>query len=168
MVKLSRRVHRKSKRIYSKKSLKGGKYEGPGKSYLRKKMGSTLYKLTSEMDDNNNMVYTLDFSVAGGMALGFKNTFGDLAKQYAEILKKAMGVFDGSEDATRIEKVIKLLFDGGVDGAKNRLLKITQPPPTAINLSLFKDGESMANEVIEKPADFGSFLLTLGDNIKPE
>jgi hypothetical protein len=148
----------------------GGDYTGPG-IYLRKKLLSTLYKLTAETKDNET-VYTLDFSFAEGTALGVKSALSglnrfkdDMPNQYSKVLKEAMGVFSGSSDAESIDKIIKQLFDGGIDGAKKRQLIITQPTPTPITLSL--TGDVSEEVTISNPDQFGGFLIGLGNDIKP-
>jgi hypothetical protein len=173
MVKLSRKGVRKSKRNRSRKSGKsmvGGDYTGTG-TYLRKKLLSTLYKLTAEINDNET-VYTLDFSPAEGTALGMKRAMSqfdrykdDMPNEYSKVLKEAMGVFSGSPDAEAIDNIIKNLFKGGIDAAKKRQLIIRQPTPTPITLSLIGDMEGEVT--ISKPDQFGGFLIGLGNDIKP-
>lgn len=181
MVKLSRRVPRKSKRIYSKKSLKkrlsrrrmlkGGKYEGPDKTYKRtvgfRGMGGTLYELTI-VNDKGNKTFKLKFSVASGAV-----TYAPvdvLIKTYSDTFIKAFQVTD---DSSKVQDIITQLFEGGIKGLKNRVLAITEPANgTTVTLVLL-EGENentIATQNITKGSSkplFEDFLLSLGDDIKP-
>jgi len=144
--------------------MKGGDYAGPGK-YIRTSFGLNVYALESR-EENDNTIYTLDFSVAGTVVGARAN-----AEKYTQLLKNAMGVVgNASPDATAIKGIIDELFKDGSDGAKNKKLIITQPKPVNISLQLTDSSDAKIGEsrTIVKPDQFGGFLLGLGSAVKKQ
>lgn len=181
MVKLSRRGPRKSKRSYSKKSLKkrlsrrrmlkGGKYEGPDRTYKRtagfRGMGGTLYELTIVNDaTNRNKTFKLNFSVVKG---GVQYLPIDmLIKKYTDTFINAFQVTD---DSGKVADIIEKLFAGKIEGLKKRVLAITEPEEgNTVTLVLLEGDNTVATQDITKGSSkpmFEDFLYSLKDDINP-
>lgn len=181
MVTLSRRGARKSnKRGRSKRSLKGGKYDGPNKTYNRIDSDSTLYRLSITEDSSSNKIYTLDFSYAEGkrlsgvsrltsitdkyssIASGMINSH--MANKYSDAFIKAFCI-TGMDNIKSIQDIIGMLFAEGVDGAKQRKLIITEKSDS-VEIEL-KNNESTENTTIVKKTTFEDYLRSLGDGLMP-
>lgn len=171
MVRQSRRQVKK--RSLRRRTVKGGAYDpannGP---YIRRKsilgLGSTpLYRLTKSINDNQENVFTFDFSVLGRAARAsfklMRNTkIIDLYTQViCDIYPTSCAVPDNRE---KVVAVITELFKDGIDIATLKKLIITEG-----NKSLRLEVPRPVAE-FEKNDDekFENFLTKLGDDIMPE
>ena len=185
MVKLSRRGAsngrkgarksvRKSKRSSSRKyrkAMKGGVFTNKPGLFIRKSGfmsgNKTLYQLEYIVDGTNN-VYILDFTKSniGGILSRIMT-----ADKFSKVLKEALNSSD-TDDNNNIAKIIFALFEGGSDGAKTRMLKITEPAsesasgPVTIDLTLASDNSNIMSVIVNSAkGKMGNFLVTLGDDI---
>lgn len=181
MVKLSRRGAsngrkgarksvRKSKRSSSRKyrkAMKGGVFTNKPGLFIRKSGfmsgNKTLYQLEYIVEGTNN-IYILDFTKSniGGILSRIMT-----ADKFSKVLKGALNSSD-TDDNNNITKIIFALFEGGSDGAKTRMLKITEPAsgPVTIDLILASDNSNIMSVIVNSAkGKMGNFLVTLGDDI---
>lgn len=134
MVKQSRRQVKKrslrsrtaKKRVMKRRTVKGGAYaeptmEGVPAIFMRRALGSNLYKLTS-IKQGNTIKHELDFSAYDGGR--FTNLFIS-ADKYIAILIEGLAVSQ-DVDKENIRLLITKLFEGGIQTVKQRKLIITE------------------------------------------
>ena len=115
--------------------------------------------------NGDNKVYTLDFTKSDLEDNIMTNYFFN-ADKFSEILKKGLDVTEQS-DIDKINEVITKLFEGDIDGAKKRMLIITEKSET-IDIMLSQNGNNLKTVTINSYKNsFGDFLMTLGDDINP-
>jgi hypothetical protein len=158
------------KRVMKRRTVKGGAYQGVGKTYNRFKDGTDqiLYKLISEQDDEY-IKYTLDFTASTATFTGIPDIL--IKKKYKSVFKSAFNVTQQNSIAI-IDELIEKLFIGGIAGVKQRKIVLTDQKDGNVNIKLLQGDNEQFNSVIARGPIyndmFEGFLMGLGDEIMPE